>query len=250
MSVDSFVWYELVTADVDAAIAFYGKLLGWEAQEFPAGDDRYTVLSAAGKGVGGVMALPAGMSHPFWLGYIGVADIDAAIAKLVGDGGTVHRGPWEIPGVGHLALVGDPQGAGIAMIQGTSPMPREAFDQQRPGHGQWHELQTTDPAAALGFYSRQFGWTTGPAMPMGPGMTYQIFEMNGVQAGGIMPPMGQMPPMWIYYFGVPSIASAVETIRQNGGEILNGPQEVPGGALVVQAKDPQGAVFALVGPET
>lgn len=54
--------------------------------------------------------------------------------------------------------------------------------------------------------------------------------------------------MWLYYFGVPSIDEAVTRITDNGGSIMHGPSEVPGGALIVQAADPQGALFALVGP--
>src|SRR5438270_12805749 len=104
MTANRFVWYELATNDIDAALAFYGKLLGWETQEFPGGESRYVIVSAKGKGVGGVIALPEGMSQPFWLGYIGTPDIDAAVAKFTGSGGKVHRGPWAIPNVGRLAL--------------------------------------------------------------------------------------------------------------------------------------------------
>src|SRR5919205_3508356 len=128
MSADNFVWYELVTTDVDAALAFYGEPLGWEAREFPGGEHRYVVVSARGKGVGGVMALPEGMSQPFWMGYIGTSDIGAALARLTGSGGEVRRGPWDIPNVGRLALVTDPQGAGLALIQGASAQPSEAFN--------------------------------------------------------------------------------------------------------------------------
>jgi uncharacterized protein len=49
MSADNFVWYELVTSDIDAALAFYGELLGWEAREFPGAERRYVIVSAKGK---------------------------------------------------------------------------------------------------------------------------------------------------------------------------------------------------------
>jgi predicted enzyme related to lactoylglutathione lyase len=97
MSADNFVWYELVTSDIDAALAFYGELLGWEAREFPGAERRYVIVSAKSKGVGGVMELPEGMSQPFWMGYVGTRDIDAALTRLTGAGGAVHRGPWDIP---------------------------------------------------------------------------------------------------------------------------------------------------------
>jgi len=44
---------------------------------------------------------------------------------------------------------------------------------------------------------------------------------------------------------VPDIDQAVERIKANGGTIMNGPMEVPGGDKIVNALDPQGAGFSL-----
>ncbi|MBV8576312.1 MAG: VOC family protein [Acetobacteraceae bacterium] len=248
MSTNRFIWYELVTSDIDAGLAFYTKLLGWDAQEFQGGEHRYVIISAKGKGVGGVMPLPQGMSEPFWLGYIGVSDIDIAVANLTGAGGKVHKGPWEIPNVGRLALVSDPQGAGLALIQGASERPSEAFNQGAPGHGNWHELHTSDPERGFDFYARQFGWTKGEAMPMGPMGTYQLFKADELAMGGLLRGAEGVRPAWLYYFGVENINDTVARIQQGGGTVLHGPAEVPGGAQIVQAKDPQGAMVAFVGP--
>jgi hypothetical protein len=242
----NFVWYELVTSDTAAAEAFYGKVVGWDAQAFDGSGQPYKVLSMKGKGVGGLMPLPEGMKQPFWMGYVGTSDIDAAVAKLKGAGGSVHRA-FDIPNVGRIALVADPQGVGFAMIQGASAGPSEAFDQSAPGHGNWHELHTTDWQAAFDFYAGQFGWTKGAALDMGPMGTYQLFEVNGVQIGGMMNSTNFPRPMWLYYFGAGNIDDAAKRVIDNGGAILHGPSEVPGGGFIVQARDPQGAMFALVG---
>ena len=248
MSASRFVWYELVTSDIEAALGFYGRLFGWEGQEFPGGEHRYVIISANGKAVGGMMTLPQGMSEPFWLGYIGTPDIDATLGDFTAAGGTVHKGPWAIPNVGRLALVSDPQGAGLALIQGASDRPSEAFSQGAPGHGNWHELHTSDPERAVAFYARQFGWTKGEAMDMGPMGTYQLFKADDVQIGGMMRTPEGARPAWLYYFGAANVDDAIARIKDGGGTVLHGPSEVPGGALIVQAKDAQGARFALVGP--
>jgi uncharacterized protein len=248
MAANTFVWYELVTRDVDAALAFYGRLFGWEARDFPGGADRYAIVHAKDKPVGGVMALPEGMSEPFWLGYVGTADIDAALTRFTAAGGTLHRGPWEIPDVGRLALVSDPQGVGLALFQGASDQPGEAFNQGAPGHGNWHELLTTDPDAAFAFYAGQFGWTRGDVLEMSAMGTYQLFKAGEAAIGGIMKAPAGTRPTWQYVFGSPDIDEALARIREGGGTVLHGPSEVPGGAMVVQATDPQGAAFALVGP--
>jgi predicted enzyme related to lactoylglutathione lyase len=58
------------------------------------------------------------------------------------------------------------------------------------------------------------------------------------------PPM----PVWSYYFNVPDIDAAVQRVTASGGQVLMGPQEVPGGSQIIQGMDPQGAMFALVAP--
>src|SRR6185436_13371611 len=56
---DNFAWYQLSTSDIDGAKAFYNFVVGWEATAFPGNPD-YHVLTAAGKGVGGLRPLPDG----------------------------------------------------------------------------------------------------------------------------------------------------------------------------------------------
>ena len=62
--------------------------------------------------------------------------------------------------------------------------------------------------------------------------------------------MGTMPemphPMWNHYFWVDSIAAAKELIEAQGGQVINGPMQVPGDGWIVQGIDPQGALFSLV----
>ena len=246
---DNFVWYELCTTDLDAAQDFYGKVIGWTAAPFEGegGAQEYRIFSMAGKGVGGLMPLPEGMPKPFWLGYVGVSDCDAAVEKAKAAGATIHR-VMDIPSVGKIGLIGDPQGVGYAIIQGYSDQKSEAFDQAKPGHGNWHELYSPDPVAAFDYYAGQYGWTKGQTMPMGPMGDYQLFQADGVDIGGMMKAPDHVPPSWGYYFGVEDIDETVTRVQANGGTILNGPMEVPGGAWIIQAADPQGAFVCAVGP--
>ena len=84
---------------------------------------------------------------------------------------------------------------------------------------------------------------------MGPMGTYQILLAGDQPIGGIFnkPPMVPSP-FWLYYVNVKSVDAASESVKGSGGQIINGPMEVPGGSWIVQCKDPQGAMFALVGP--
>ncbi|WP_116091159.1 VOC family protein [Sphingomonas crusticola] len=248
---DNFVWYELCTNDLDGAQAFYERLLGWTCAPFggsgSAETPEYRIFSMNGAGIAGLMPLPEGMTTPFWLGYVGVGDCDAATASAEAAGAHIHR-TMEIPTVGKITLLSDPQGVGYAIIQGYSDRKSEAFAVGKPGHGNWHELYSPDPVAALDYYAGQYGWTRGMTMPMGAMGDYQLVQADGVDIGGMMRAPENVPPSWGYYFGVDAAADAIERAKANGGAVLNGPMEVPGPMYIAQLTDPQGAYVAVVGP--
>jgi hypothetical protein len=148
-----------------------------------------------------------------------------------------------------MALVADPQGASFYVMAPIGEAPATPpFAPGVPGHGGWNELRTTDGRGALDFYSRHFGWGKTNEMDMGPMGSYLMFNTGGEPVGGMMNSSDQPRPMWLYYFNVDEIGAAKSRVQAAGGEVLNGPHEVSGGTWVVQARDPQGAMFALVGP--
>jgi predicted enzyme related to lactoylglutathione lyase len=113
---------------------------------------------------------------------------------------------------------------------------------------QWHELRTTGQDAALAFYAAQFRWTKGDAHDMGPMGIYQMIKAGETEIGAIQSIAPPKPSSWLYYFGVESVSSAAAAIAAAGGAVVNGPMPVPGGAHILHGTDPQGALFALVGP--
>lgn len=254
-----FIWYELLTSDADAAADFYGKVVGWTSSNSGQPDVDYRFFSSGdgsdmADGVGGFMAITpdmaAGGAVPCWLGYIGVDDVDASVAAMTSAGGTVQMPAFDMPGVGRMAMVSDPQGAPFYVMKGASEETSHSFASETPknGHCAWNELSTTDTAAAVDFYTAQFGWKQEGEMDMGPMGKYLFLHHGPGMIGAIMPKMPQMPmSAWVYYFRVPDIDVAVKTITANGGTILQEPIEIPGGDYSMNALDPQGAAFALVG---
>lgn len=247
----SFCWYELMTPDPVAATAFYRKVVGWNEQAMGAPEAPYTVLLAGDRGIGGIMPVPphAEGMHPHWIGYVLVDDVDAAAANVAKAGGVVHRAAWDIPGVGRMAVVADPHGAAFVVFK-NAPQDVELPDVApgTVGHVGWRELMAGDMPAAFDFYAGQFGWTKTVGHDMGPMGLYQLFNdgSGDGDTGGMMTKPAQMPvPGWNYYFTVDSVSAAVERLKAGGGTVINGPMQVPGDAWVVQAMDPQGAMFAL-----
>lgn len=248
----SFIWYELLTPDPDAAAAFYGHVIGWTAASSGQPGIDYRIFSANGTGVAGHLKLPAdaeqGGMRPGWLGYIGVDDVDASVAKIEAAGGKVHAPPTDMEGVGRIALVADPQDVPFYIIRGANESASTSFDWHKAGHCSWNELSTRDQAGALGFYTGMFGWEAGDVMPMGDMGGYQFINHGGGMIGAIMTaPPGQRGG-WKFAFGVRDIDEAAARIAEAGGVVHHGPVEVPNGDRVVMATDPQGAAFIVVGP--
>ena len=241
-----FIWHDLMTPDVEAAKKFYGAVVGWTfSEEFP----DYTVLHVGKAGVGGIMKTPPEMKSmpPVWTGYIFTPDVAAACKQVVALGGKIMREAWNVPDVGRMAVIGDPSGAGITIMQPRSPEQREMPKEGAVGTVAWNELHSGDFTAAWEFYSKLFGWTKGTTMDMGPMGTYQLFQIDGKDIGGMMNKAPNMPmATWAYYITVDGIDAASVRINAGGGKIMMGPHQVPGGQWIVMASDPQGGFFCLL----
>jgi predicted enzyme related to lactoylglutathione lyase len=247
-----FVWYELMTTDTKSAESFYRKVIGWNGKDAGMPGQSYTLLGPGETHVAGLMPIPqdaaAAGARPGWIGYIGVDDVDAYAKRVNDKGGTIHRKPADILDVGRFAIVSDAQGVMFALFKGAGTPP-PAVPPGTPGQAGWHELHALDGEKAFAFYSEMFGWTKADAMPMGEMGVYQLFAVDGVPVGGMMTKMPQSPqPFWVYYFNVPEIQAAEARVKAGGGQVINGPMQVPGGSWIVQCLDPQGAMFALVAP--
>lgn len=247
-----FVWYEYMSEDVEAAAAFYAKVVGWRAGDSGMPGHAYTILSVGDRPIGGMMTLPAELKAAgvpaCWTGYVGVDDVDAAVASLVAAGGAVHRPTMDIPDVGRFAVVADPTGAAFILFAPSNPPPQQPrLPEGTPGTIGWHELHAGDGETAFAFYAGQYGWQKDADMPMGDLGVYRIFRIGDRQAGGMMTKMPQTPmPFWLYYFVVDAIGAAEERAKAAGAHTVHGPMEVPGGSWIVQMIDPAGALFALV----
>jgi len=238
-----FIWHELLTTDTAAAAAFYPKVVPWRTQ--PSNMPGYTIFMAGGLQVGGLMALPADASATpaHWLVYVGTPNVDATCTQAQALGARICKAATDIPNVGRFAVLADPQGATFAVFTPSGPPPGPSPSQ---GAFSWHELQTTDVAAALRFYGQLFGWSKGVGHDMGAMGVYQLFEHGGASVGGMCNTQGpSTPPSWLSYVHVADANRAVASAKAAGGRLLHGPIEVPGGSWIALFLDPQGGAFAV-----
>ena len=118
-----FIWNELHTTDPTAALAFYGKVVGYShrSQDTGGPGGTYHIISAGGIDRGGITHhLPRGQA-PHWLPYVKVDAADDAAARATRAGGDVLFGPENIPNAGRAAVLRDPTGASFAIVEPQPP---------------------------------------------------------------------------------------------------------------------------------
>lgn len=244
-----FVWYELTTTDTTAAKAFYSSLLGWGTHAIATPGMGYTLFTVGDVPVSGLMSVPEQAQQmgvrPSWIGYVGVDDVDAIADRIKSGGGAVHVPPTDVPNISRFSIVADPQMATFALFKSLSPDQQRSLAAGQPGGVGWHELLAADGPKAFAFYGALFDWQNvdGDAVT---DQAYRLFSAGGQTIGGMYTkPAMVSEPFWLFYFTVGDIKAAADRVRAGGGDILEGPVELPGGNRVIRCTDPQGAMFAL-----
>jgi hypothetical protein len=245
-----FVWHELLTTDTTSGGAFYSKVVGWKTTPWP-NDPSYTLFNVGKRPVAGLMVLPDDAKKmgapPHWLMYVGAGSVDDTSRRVSELGGKVLKPAEDVPGAGRFAVVADPYGAVFGLY--TPPPGQPLPGAPVVGDFSWHELMTDNLDGAWAFYEKLCGWQKTSAMDMGPEMgVYQMFSVTagGPPAGGMMKRPAQVPVSnWMPYAMVADTKKSAATATKLGGKIVNGPMEVPGGDLIAQGVDLQGAYFAV-----
>jgi uncharacterized protein len=233
-------WVDIGTPDLPAAVAFYGDLLGWEAQDMGEEAGHYTIVSKDGKQVAAIS--PAQQpGPPRWTTYVNVDDVDAVTKKAETAGGSVIVPPMDVMEAGRMAIIADTTGAVIALWQ-----PRDHPGAQlvnEPGAFTWSELSTSDLAKSKAFYSEVFGWGWGGADE------YAEAQVAGRTIGGVMPRPAEMPAevpdSWLVYFGTADVDADAKKAGDLGGTVIVPPTDIPNTGRFAVFLDPQGAAFAL-----
>ncbi len=251
----NFCWIDFATPDPDGVKTFYQKVFGWKYSESPMPcGGTYTMISTAdGDGVGGLFLMPDEMKQagipPHISNYIEVENVDDS-TKIANElGATIKMEPFDIFDYGRMAVVVDPTGAHFALWQSMSHGDDcEGKMASRETHGMfsWQELMTTNVDQAETFYKDLLGWSYN-TMDIGD-QNYTLIRNQDDEIGGMMrlpAEMKDVPPHWKTYFTVTDIDETIAVIKDNGGNILMGPQDIPETGQLAICMAPDSTAFCL-----
>ena len=240
-------WVDLSTTDLPGALAFYGRLFGWEAEDMGEQAGHYTMLRLRGLDVAAASPQTPEQAGrpPAWNIYVAVSDADASAAAIEGAGGRLLMPPMDVFTSGRMAVAMDPQGAAFSIWQARDHIGSRIVDE--PGSLAWTELATRDVEGAFAFYGTVFGWGRKDTDPAG--MSYTELQVEGRSVAGMMAMTDQwpaeVPPHWMPYFAVADTDATAGVAQELGGRVPVPPTDIPPGRFAV-LNDPQGAFFSVI----
>ena len=241
------IWQDHGSNEDAKAAEFYSALFGWDVPEGDPNMGGYRNCTLDGKTVAGITPQMSEGVPPTWSTYVCVDDANAFEKLVIENGGQSLFPPLTIGEYGTMGFFFDPTGAAFGVWQpGT-----HKGTQVRNRHGSvcWHELLTTDVAAASEFYAAVFGWKAQSHGPSeGPG-GYNEFKLGDKTVAGMMakPPHlpAEVPSHWAVYFAVEDTDATAARATELGGKILMGPLDLPPGRFAA-IQDSTGAYFDIL----
>ena len=252
-------WVDLATTDLVGAKAFYAGLFGWEYVDEEMGEmgiGVYSMAMVAGSAAAAIYESGPGQIRAGgaakWNVYVSVDDVDAVVERVTANGGAVLAGSRDVDRAGRVAVIADPTGCVTTLWEpgefaGCGVM-------SKAGAFAWTEHLSTDRAASVRFFEEVTGVETATAGEE-QSAQYSTLLAGDKGVGGIM----QMPDRmieegvvseWYVYFQVGDFDQSAGHVQRNGGRLMAEPEDIAGFGRMVVARDPQGADFCIVEPET
>ena len=238
------IWVDLVTGDVKKAAAFYHNVFGWDIRY--GRDGSFVRASYQGSPLATLSRYEEGEApegEARWLISISVADIDAAAPAATKSGGEVLEGPADLPDRGRYALVSDPQGALLMLLEANGGDP--ADEAPSDNSWLWAELWTDNPASSALFYKSVIGYKSKTFKDASGDKIVVFAHGNVARASMVKTPWDGVEPNWLPYMQVADVTATARQVLEHGGEIVIAPLVDSDGSRVAVVVDPTGGVFAI-----
>ena len=246
------VWHDLITDTPEQTKTFYGELFGWEFEAVDtalSANLNYTLIRNEGRLIGGMVdqnLIDTQKDISQWVALISVEDVDSAVAVTTANGGRVITPPLNLADRGRIAVIADPQGAIVTLLQSNAGDPLDGLEVASGGF-LWNELWTDAVGAAAEFYQALVGFEIVAAARVG--QEYRVMKSQGQPRAGIMAmPVDDVAPIWVPYLRVTDdseLDAVVARVEKLGGSILLDPQDRQIGGRAALIAGPSGAGIAL-----
>lgn len=237
----TFLGSDLLTEDAATAATFYAELFGWDVEKVKEGG---FAIHHQGRLIASVSQIDSAdpeVDESFWLVGIAVADLDKAVKAASRLGAEVRERVTTVEGYGRFAVISDPQGAPVMLIEpGSKPIGGTTG----PGSWVWTELWTDDIDAAANFYAKVIGY--GQSEVERRDEKYRVFKSGEeLRAGLVKIPdeLENVEPGWAAYVGVEDLAKTLARVRELGGRVIFASEDNPIRGAVALIADPTGAVL-------
>lgn len=235
-------WVDLGVHDVDAALAFYAKAMGWRAGERSGPEfGGYAMWFNGDIPTAGVGPAREGTS-PCWTNYLATSDIDRTIGLVEAAGGSVMTPVMVIGPLGRMAVLQDPVGAtfGLWEAHDFAGFPPGG----EPGFLDWCVVETIDVDASCAFLQALFAYDVQVPDPDPGASGYAQLGIGGIPAIGLRP-ADAVTSEWMTYFAVDSVDAVATRVGADGGRIVREARTSAVGTMATLA-DPEGATFSVI----
>jgi uncharacterized protein len=240
-----FVWADLVTDDVAAAMKFYSQMFGWTFRSV--GD--YFIASNDDRPLCGMFQRPRPQdqsAQPRWFAYISVLNVGRAKTTVTQLGGKVLIEPQELPERGEQAVFADSEGAVFGVVKSSSGDPQDFLAD--PGDWIWIQLLSRDGHKAAEFYRAVGGYEIVENTETNRVSDYVLASEGYARATVRTIPAANTEtlPTWLPFVRVKNVAESVALAKQLGGKVLINPNPKSLDGKVAVVADPTGAAVGIM----
>lgn len=242
-----FVWADLFTTDPVAATKFYTGLFGWTANVIDQKGRAYTVFSNGSRPVAGLAPRRTAnlQRSSRWISYIAVKDLHDTLALVVPAGGLVRAPARDFPDRGSQAIIADPEGSPVGLLQSSSG--DSADGEAQPGDWNWFQLYGKTPKATATFYAGVFKYAVTPDTRTERKGDF-LLTTDDLPRGGVapLPEREDAQAGWIGVVRVEHMDETLARVNALGGEVLLAPRAAAYESRFAIIADSTGGTIGLV----
>ena len=239
------IWADLYTGDVNASVNFYTDTFDWTVKKFGEKNDSYYLLFDGTQPIAGVLSRPTKRNKTetaLWVGSISTDNIQTRIDNAATHNATILLKPHDFALYGKRAVIADPQGGVIALLDITNT---DQAKHKISKKWNWAQLFSVDTHKAASFYQQTFNYSIDEITENQH--NYYLSQQDEVMASIVkLPSSFEQRDRWVNFVEVDNLISTLKKATENGAAILYQPE---GRHLAIIA-DPHGALLGLTEQES